>query len=496
MSLVKSGPTWVAVLLVALLAGTVPAGAQPHPHRAPDRQAEARAWGRQVGDTATAALVDRVIGADQLARRGYTGAGVGVALIDTGVAPVPGLEDVWHGPDLSFESVHPATRHLDTYGHGTHLAGLITGDRQGEFEGVAPDSTLVSLKVGAHNGAVDVTQVIAAVDWVTQHRDEHDIRVLVLTYGTDGAQPHDLDPLAHAVENAWRHGIVVVTAAGNHGAELGRLVNPAIDPYVLAVAAADLRGTARTNDDVTPDFSARGDGVREPDLSAPGVNVLSLRDPGSFLDEAYPEARRGEALFRGSGTSQAAAITGGAVALLLQARPDLTPDEVKALLVGTAARMPSGDPVAAGAGMLDIGRALLRPVPRGATQTWPASTGLGSVELARGSSHVADEGVELVGELDILGQPWDAPTWAAASFAGRTWAGGDWNGRTWAGSTWSGRTWAAADWTGRTWAGRTWASTEWAGRTWAGRTWAGRTWAGDTWLGRTWAGRTWASFRW
>src|SRR5690606_2600775 len=141
-------------------------------------------------------------------------------------------------------------------------------------------------------------------------------------------------------------------------------------------------------------------------------------------------------------------------------------DEVRAPLVAPAARRPSGDPVAAGAGMLDIGRALLRPVPRGATQTWPASTGLGSVELARGSSHVADEGVELVGELDILGQPWDAPTWAAA------------------------------DWTGRTWAGRTWASTEWAGRTWAGRTWAGRTWAGDTRLGRTWTGRTWASFRW
>jgi len=152
--------------------------------------------------------VASAVRADQLWAKGVTGKGVGVALIDTGVAPVLGLTsgNVVNGPDLSFDSQSPSPN-LDGFGHGTHMAGIIAGNDKttGGFRGVAPDSTLLSVRVGAHDGAADVSQVVAAVDWVVQHRADPglNIRVLNLSYGTDGTQSTSLDPLTHAVENAW-----------------------------------------------------------------------------------------------------------------------------------------------------------------------------------------------------------------------------------------------------------------------------------------------------
>ena len=107
--------------------------------------------------------------------------------------------------------------------------------------GVAPDAGLVSVKVGDNTGAIDVTQMIAAVDWVTEHADELDIRVLNLAYSSGSLLPYRADPLAAAVERAWRAGIVVVVAAGNGGNDANRLASPARDPYVIAVGggAAD-----------------------------------------------------------------------------------------------------------------------------------------------------------------------------------------------------------------------------------------------------------------
>src|SRR5690606_22889331 len=136
--------------------------------------------------------------------------------------PVPGLDHVIHGPDLSFDSQIDGLLHLDGYGHGTHMAGIIGGRGvQGaggpDLVGIAPDVDLYSIKVGSHSGAVDVTQVIAAIDWVSQHADELGIRVLNLSYGTDSVQAWQVDPLAYAVETAWRRGVVVVVSGGNDG---------------------------------------------------------------------------------------------------------------------------------------------------------------------------------------------------------------------------------------------------------------------------------------
>jgi serine protease AprX len=432
-------------------------------------------------------------------QRGWTGEGVDVALVDSGVAPVEGLTvNVINGPDLSFESQASNLTDVDTYGHGTHLAGLIAGrdssippTKEDEmvddhFVGAAPGARIVSLKVAASDGATDVSQVIAAIDWVVQHRnsDGLNIRVLNLSFGTDGTQDYRLDPLAYAVEVAWLHGIVVVVAAGNSGFGTPQLNDPAYDPYVIAVGADDTRGTDDPKDDVIPSWQSRGNTLRHPDVVAPGKSIVSLRDPGSFVDQNNATARVGASrFFRGSGSSQAAAIVSGSVATLLEQRPQLTPDQVKALLVQTAVPLPNADPVAQGAGLINLHRAreAATSTIANVAQTWPRSTGLGSLQLARGSVAVEDDDVALQGEQTIFGDPWDPASWASQSWDGTTWSGGTWSGRTWSGDCWCGQSW-----TGRTWSGRTWSGSSWTGRTWSGRTWSGRTWTAGGWAGASW----------
>jgi serine protease AprX len=456
------------------------------------------------GSSTSLANVRTAIGADTMWRRGYTGKGIGVALVDTGVVPVDGLKsgNVVNGPDLSFESQTSKYRYLDTFGHGTHMAGIIAGrDSAGstdQFRGVAPDVKLTSIKTATSDGAVDVSQVVAAVDWVVEHRNDdkaNPIRVLNLSYGTDGVQGYRTDPLTHAVENAWRAGIVVVVAGGNQGVG-AKLDNPAYDPRVISVGASDLDGTpAVTADDTVPDFSSRGDSSRRVDITAPGRSIVSLRNPGSYVDSANPGARYASRYLKGSGSSQAAAVVSGAVALMLDQRPGLRPDQVKALLRGTASAVPLADAAGRGAGEVNVASASLTPAPS-TTQTWARSTGTGRLEAARGTQHVADGDVELTGERDILGT-WSATKWAAASSAGTAWVGGRWNGRPWTGgcwcaSTWAGKSWSPAAWSGRSWSGRSWSGRSWSGRSWSGRSWSGADWQGRSWSGRSWSGRSWS----
>ena len=268
------------------------------------------------------------------AGRNVTGQGVGVALLDSGVSQVPGLDaagKVTYGPDLSIEG-NGVLAGQDTFGHGTFMAGLIAGrgatnpssdlpNAPAQIQlGVAPDAKLLALKLATTDGSTDVSQVIAALDWVTEHPvmpDGTRVRVINLSYGTDSAQAYQNDPLAAAAENAWKHGIVVVTSAGNSGSETGRLTDPAINPYVLAVGAVDsgdrLDGWARDRTRAAS-FSNVATG-RHADLVAPGTSLVSLRAPGSFVDVTNPQGRvSGDVsgrLFRGSGTSQATALVSG-----------------------------------------------------------------------------------------------------------------------------------------------------------------------------------------
>jgi serine protease AprX len=435
-----------------------------------------------------------------------TGAGIDVAVIDSGVAPVTGLNGtgkVVNGPDLSFDSQNASTRYLDTFGHGTFMAGIIAGrdpytgnpkDNPNAYNGIAPDARIVSVKVADAYGNTDVSQVIAAIDWVVQHRGDPgmNIRVLNLSFGTPSLQSYLYDPLAYAAEIAWRKGIVVVVSAGNDGTGTGKLLNPAQDPYVLAVGASDSKGTKTHSDDTIPAFSTRGDGVRNPDLVAPGTSVQGLRVPGSFIDQKYGStAAFGGRFFRGSGTSQAAAFVSGAAALLLQDRPSLTPDQVKALLTSSTSSLPAADLQAQGAGIVNVDAAAKSSTPN-ARQSFPLSSGTGTLDGARGAAKLTLNGVTLSGQKDIFGRPYAAATRAAQQATETSWVGGLWNGSSWAGSSWAGSSWAGSSWAGATWAGSSWAGSSWAGATWATGTWTGSSWAGSSWAGSSWAGSSWA----
>jgi serine protease AprX len=486
--------TAVAVALPLALVG---GGALIVPRGMPEPQG--RAWsGRWLttttGSTTGTTLKDvrAIIGADTGTAAGLTGAGVGVALLDTGIAPVAGLpaNRVVNGPDLSFESQADNLRYLDSYGHGTHMAGIIVAnDTASGTKGIAPGVQLTSLKLGTANGAVDVSQVIAAVDWVVEHRNDdpaNPIRVLNLSYGSGGNPSAASDPLQFAVERAWKAGVVVVVAAGNDGNAETRLTNPATDPFVIAVGAAATKGTVTTADDDLATFTNGGSMGKPIDVLAPGESILSLRDPGSSIDDTYPAARSGTTLFRGSGTSQATAVTSAAVALLLQARPSLTPDQVKDLLKrGTA--LTAGKAGALRLKQINVNTAL-GLTPAAAGQGFPSSAGNGRLDDARGDSRVVSNGVPLIGEFTVFG-PFHSANWAAMSAAERSWIGGTWMGTPIAGDGWNGTSFAS-----KTWGSAVWQSIPWSGgRAWTDPSWSGRAWSGRAWSADDWTGARYAS---
>jgi serine protease AprX len=429
-------------------------------------------------------VTHEMTGASAMWDAGYTGAGVDVALIDSGVVPVDGLKSagkVVNGPDLSFEGrvcdnsgCRPSpVATLDTYGHGTHMAGIIAGRdsaapgtvdsaSSGNFVGVAPDARIVSIKVADAQGRTDVSQAIAAIDWVIRNKNANglNIRVLNMSFGTDGVQSYQLDPLAYAAEQAWHKGIVVVVSAGNSGYGSAKLNNPAYDPYLIAVGGSDGRGTPATDDDIVGSWSSSGDGTRNVDIVAPGQSVVSLRVPNSQLDAAYPGARTGERFFRGTGTSQSAAVVSGAVALLLEQRPELTPDQVKALLTGSARELPSADALAQGAGLIDVAAASAAATPT-AVQTWERSTGLGSLDKARGTAIVKHNGQELRGEQDFTGRKWNAQAFSQGLRTAVQSRGLSWNGLSWNGLSWNGLSWNGLSWNGLSWNGLSWNSASW-----------------------------------
>lgn len=453
---------------------------------------------------------------------GYTGKGVDVALIDTGVAPVEGLATagkVIYGPDLSLESQDPNTRYLDTNGHGTFMAGLIAGkdstltapyasSAAANYRGIAPDARIVSVKVGIADGGVDVSQVIAAIDWVVQHKTDNgmNIRVINLSYGTNSAQGWLKDPLSYAVDQAWAHGIVVVAAAGNGGFQKGGnapcLANPAYNHRIIAVGGADTMGTPSLADDRVGSYSAASSSQcgKNVDFVAPGSHVQGLRVPGSYIDQTHPEGLLGDRFFRGSGTSEAAAITSGAVALVLQKYPTLTPDSVKRLFASQATSLQNFNASQQGPGEFSL-TAMLAKTPVTVTKAPSSATGTGTLEGARGSDRMADNGVNISGEVDIFGMPFNAAAMAAAEAATTSWSDGTWNGTAWTGGAWStdpwaGRSWSTTTWTGRSWSGDAWTGRSWSTNTWDGRSWSGRSWSGRSWSGNAWSGGSWATGSW
>ena len=485
-----------------------------------------------ASDGGSLSMITRIVGAQAMWEKGYTGKGVDVAVIDTGVTRVPGLDragKVIDGPDLSFDSQNAAFAHLDGFGHGTNMASIIAGSDVAagtttscktclvastysdttKFVGVAPDARIINVKAGAADGATDVSQVIAAIDWVVQHQHDNgmNIRVINLSYGTDSTQSASLDPLAYAAEVAWRKGIVVVVSAGNDGLLTPSLADPAYDPTVLAVGATDDNDTVAITDDVIPSFAQHGSKTRKVDVVVPGAHVIGLRVPGSFIDTTVTTGKVGTRFQRGSGTSQAAAVVSGLAALLLQRYPTATPDQIKAFLkdeadptISTATVPTVLLPLATtvlqwweGSGVANVESATDAGSLPAATTASAFGTGTGTLEGARGTSHVVSNTVSLTGEQDIMSTPWNGARWSAAAWAGTTWTGGLWNGARWSGDTWSGARWSTAAWSGSDWSGARWSGARWSSMTWDGARWSGSGWTGARWSDADWSGARWSA---
>ena len=437
--------TVAVTFAVALSLVTFAAPAQVAPAPSPDSRPIQLHWDSDDSESSSSLPgsmynVARQVHAATYWWSGFNGAGVDVALIDSGVSPVRGLDradKIVYGPDVSYESAVEARHNLDTFGHGTHMAGIIAG-RGENFRGIAPGARIVSLKAADAQGKTSVGQVIAAIRWVVEHRTDGDlnIRVLNLSFGAAAVKPYQRDDLAYAVEQAWQAGIAVVVSGGNSGTDSGGLSDPAFDPFVIAVGADNPHGTTDVEDDSVPSFSSRGDGQRNPDVVAPGKSVVSLRVPGSYLDVTHPDARVGDVYFRGSGTSQAAAVVSGAAALIIQQRPSITPDRLKELLRSTAEEVPNASHEAQGEGLIDLGAAISASAQPNA-QEWERSAGT------------------------------DGNPWSTADATGNSWSTADPNGNSWSANVWTGGGWTGEGWSdANTPDGNSWSSDGWLGVSW------------------------------
>jgi serine protease AprX len=311
----------------------------------------------------------KTVGADKLWTLGITGKGVGVAVIDSGIdGDLPDFKNADGDSRITANVISnpDATRPGDDVGHGTHVAGIIAGNSfnrdaadpaRGAYVGIAPEANLVVLKTADDGGETTLLDVITALQFVVDHRDDLNIRVVNLSMSSDTPASYRTDPLDAAVEFAWHAGIVVVAAAGNRGDAADAVqYPPGNDPYVISVGATDEGGTLDPSDDVTAAFSSRGatqDGAGKPDVLAPGARIVAPLAMDSAFQALCPQCLVGANYLRIGGTSMAAPVVAGAAALLLQARPDLNPDEVKALLT-TNTSMTAGGPDLATAGSFAV----------------------------------------------------------------------------------------------------------------------------------------------
>jgi subtilisin family serine protease len=420
---------------------------------------------------------------------GARGTGVGVAVLDTGISTGNDHAGrVVHGPDLSGEGRH----NVDTFGHGTVMGGIVGGSGVDggatPRTGIAPGAHLVSVKLAGANGATDVSTVLAGMHWVAAFKDTYNIRVMNLSWGVPSTQHSSVDPLNHAVQRLWGLGITVVVAAGNNGPHLSTITKPADDPLVITVGAYDERGDQNASNDIVPQWSSQGptaEGLVKPDLAAPGRTLIATRAPGSTVEASYPKALIAPSYVKGSGTSQAAAVVSGAAALLLSARPELTPDQVKAALRQTANPIPNVLATSQGAGRIQIDKALAADVSA-VVSAVSTATGTGTLEGSRGSSArvlVTCEGVErlLTDETTSWCTPWSGNAWTGNAWTGNAWTGNAWTGNAWTGNAWTGNAWTGAGWSSDGWSGNAWTGTAWTGNAWTGMGWSGNAWTGDGW---------------
>jgi len=299
------------------------------------------------------------------ASKGLYGAGIGVAVIDSGIANIPDItaKNVVYSQDFTGSGSA-----ADLYGHGTHVTGIIAGNGSKStgstysytFLGLADQVNLINLRVLDKNGEGTDSEVIAAIQQAIALKSKYNIRVINLSLGRPVWESYKVDPLCQAVEQAWKAGIVVVVAAGNYGRDnnagtngYGTITAPGNDPYVITVGAMNTHGSSNRTIHAIASYSSKGptlfDGVVKPDVVAPGNLIVSVYFPGSTLNKSYPQFETPQALyvdgpqtapsatyFNLSGTSMATPMVSATAALMLQQTPSLTPDQVKARIMVSA----------------------------------------------------------------------------------------------------------------------------------------------------------------
>lgn len=263
---------------------------------------------------------------------GYTGAGVTIAIVDTGIAPHPDFE----GRLVAFKDfVNGNTDFYDDNGHGTHCAGDAAGNgfmSNGDYKGPAYEANLVGVKVLNRRGSGTFSDIIAGVQWCIDNKNTYSIDIVSMSLGGTATVSYTQDSVCQAVEAAWNAGLVVLVSAGNEGPDAGTIGTPGIDPMIITVGATNDAQTATPSDDYVVSFSSRGptiDGLTKPDVVAPGTYIMSTKNDrnGTWRRGYYQEM---------SGTSMATPIAAGIVALMLDANPNMTPDQIKSKLMSTA----------------------------------------------------------------------------------------------------------------------------------------------------------------
>jgi serine protease AprX len=364
------------------------------------------------------------LGIPSIWNQGVDGKGIGVAVIDSGVSRDNDFTDLALNRGFNLNSITP----IDLYGHGTHIAGIVAGngrDSYGKYKGVAPGATLIGLKISNDLGLAFESDVVKALQWTYDNKATYNIRVINLSINSGVESSYHNSPLNAAAEILWFSGVVVVVSAGNSGGQNGfNTINapPANDPFLITVGASDERKTSTVGDDVMAPFSAYGktnDGFLKPDIVAPGTGIYSVRAKLSPWAILYPErlAYYGQ-YFRLSGTSMAAPMVVGVVALMLQDEPNLTPDQVKYRLIhGTD-------------------RALTVPLD-GQEVNYPYLDGAGAVNST--ATEAANTGLEASQLLWTGSTPinWSSVNWNSVNWNSVNWNSVNWNSVNWNSVNWN-----------------------------------------------------------
>ncbi len=353
-----------------------------------------------------------------------TGKGIGVAVLDSGIAPHP---DFGNRVTVNLNFASTATSPDDQFGHGTIVAGIIGGNGAasgGRYTGIAPEVTLLNLRVNDATGAAATSDIMNAILWVVNNKDVYNIRVINLSMLSSVAESYTTSALDAAVEYAWLKGIAVVVAAGNLGPN-SALYAPANDPYVITVGATDDAGTVTSADDTLTAFSSFGltqDGFRKPDLVAPGRHIVSTAAAGSAIATTYPQNLVGWQYVQLSGTSLAAPQVSGIAALYLEAHQGIRPGQLKGVLLTTA-----------------HGFGLLGAVPAGAGAGYPDALQAVSYNGTIGNldgglqpnnylkvMYLAANGLTNGGSVSWGSVSWGSVSWGSVSWGSINWAAVSW----------------------------------------------------------------------